>query len=66
MLPVINLYTNPPCYHTLANMRESIDHLCINPSPLVKSVYQKIIFLISQQKHMLWVLKRTLSMRRFF
>ena len=26
-------------------------------SPLVKSVYQKNIFLISQPKHMLWVLK---------
>ena len=29
-------------------------------------VYQKIIFLISQPKNMLWVLKRTVSMRRFF
>ena len=35
-------------------------------SPLVKSVYQKNIFLISQPKHMLWVLKSTISMRRFF
>ena len=34
--------------------------------PLVKNVYQKINFLISQPKHMLWVLKRTVSMRRFF
>ena len=34
--------------------------------PLVKSAYQKINFLISQPKHILWVLKRTLSMRRFF
>ena len=33
---------------------------------LVKSAYQKINFLISQPKHMLWVLKRTVSMRRFF
>ena len=31
-----------------------------------QSVYQKIIFLISQPKHMLWVLERTVSMRRFF
>ena len=30
------------------------------------SAYHKIIFLISQPKHMLWVLKRTVSMRRFF
>ena len=34
--------------------------------PLAKRVYPKFIFLISQQKHMLWVLKRTVSMRRFF
>ena len=35
--------------------------------PLVKIAYQKkIIFLISKPKHMLWVLKRTVSMRRFF
>ena len=34
--------------------------------PLVKSAYPKNSFLISQQKHMLWVLKRTVSMRRFF
>ena len=35
-------------------------------SPFVKRVYQKIIFLISQPKHTLWVLKRTISTRRFF
>ena len=34
--------------------------------PLVKSVYQKNNFLISQPKHMFWVLKRNISMRRFF
>ena len=33
---------------------------------LVKSAQQKLHFLISQPKHMLWVLKRTVSMRRFF
>ena len=33
---------------------------------LVKSVYQKINFLISHPKHMFWVLKRTVSMRPFF
>ena len=32
----------------------------------VKREYQKIIFLISQPKHMLSVLKRTVSMRQFF
>ena len=31
-----------------------------------KIAYQKIIFLISQPKHMLWVLIRTVSMRQFF
>ena len=34
--------------------------------PPDKSAYLKIIFLISQPKHMFWVLKRTVSMRRFF
>ena len=34
--------------------------------PLVKSAYQNNSFLISQRKHMLWVLKRTVSLRRFF
>ena len=33
---------------------------------MVKNVYPKYIFLISQPKHMLWVLKRTVSMRRLF
>ena len=33
---------------------------------LVKSEKQKNIFLIFKPKHMLWVLKRTVSMRRFF
>ena len=33
---------------------------------LVKSAYQKINFLISQPKYMLWVLKKTVSMRGFF
>ena len=34
--------------------------------PLVKSASKKNIFLISQPKHMLWVLIRTISMRLFF
>ena len=34
--------------------------------PSVKSAYQKINVLLSQAKHMLWVLKGTVSMRRFF
>ena len=31
-----------------------------------ESAYLKIIVLISQPKHILWVLKRTVSMRRLF
>ena len=34
--------------------------------PPDKSAYWKIIFFITHPKHMLWVLKRTVSMRRFF
>ena len=37
-----------------------------NSRTLVKSGNKKFNFLISQPKHMLWVLKRTVSMRRFF
>ena len=38
----------------------------IKARPPDKSVYWKTIFFISHPKHMLWVLKRTVSMRRFF
>ena len=31
-----------------------------------KGAYWKTIFFISHPKHMLWVLKRTVSMRQFF
>ena len=34
--------------------------------PPDKSVYWKITFFISHPKHILWILKRTVSMRRFF
>ena len=34
--------------------------------PPDKSEYWKVIFFISHPKHMLWVLKRTVSMRPFF
>ena len=34
--------------------------------PPDKSVYWKIISFISHPKHILWVLKRTVSTRRFF
>ena len=35
-------------------------------SPKPHGAYLKINFLISQLKHMLWVLKRPVSVRRFF
>ena len=34
--------------------------------PVVKNVYQNINFLISQPKHMLWVLKRRVSLSQLF
>ena len=34
--------------------------------PLVENAQQKNIFIVSQPKHMLWVFKRAVSMRRFF
>ena len=36
------------------------------PRPPDKNAYLKTIFFISHLKHMLWVLKRTVSLRRFF
>ena len=36
------------------------------PGLALEIVVRKEKHLISQQKHMLWVLKRTVSMRRFF
>ena len=39
--------------------------LSLSIRTLVKDVYQKNNFLISQPKLMLWVFKRTVSMRRF-
>ena len=53
------------------NKKESRLDILINNAgttyrPLVKSVYQKKRILISQPKHMLWILQRTVLMRRFF
>ena len=39
---------------------------CLQYRPPDKSVYWNMIFFISQPKHMLWVLKRTISKRWFF
>ena len=50
--------------HLSANMDFKNNTFCYRP--LVKSAQQKNNFLISQPSHMLWVLIRTVSMRRFF
>ena len=42
------------------------NHLEETVRPPDKSANWKIIFFISHPKHMLWVLKRIVSMRRFF
>ena len=55
-------------YHNSLKRTTCITRLCWTPTNRTpdKSAYQKINFLISQPKHMLWVLKLTVSMRRFF
>ena len=44
----------------------NIFHCWLSFRHLVKSVYQKNNLLIFKPKHTLWVLKRTVPMRRFF
>ena len=55
-------------YRTLGKLFEfnNVTNKIISIRPPDKSAYLKIIFLISHPKHMLWVLKSTVSMRRFF
>ena len=48
------------------NLRSAVAQLVECYRPPDKSVYLKIIFLVFQPKQMLWVLKRTVSMRQFF
>ena len=49
------------------NLAKKLDQLKrLRPPDKGALLLIKIIFLISQPKHMLWVLKRTASMRRFF
>ena len=47
-------------------INRKVIHVHSRYRPLAKSGYQKINFLISLPKHMLWVLKRTVSLRWFF
>ena len=51
----------PPVRHTRDEIRYASTY-----GPLDKSMWLKINFLISQPKHKLWVLKRTVLMRQFF
>ena len=61
------LYQLPSHYHIQCHYcLQCLDQNVSIARPPDKSVYQKIIFLISHPKHMLWVLKRTVSMRQFF
>ena len=55
---------SPPFFaHCVFKKNKFVFELC---RPLVKSEYQKNNFLISQPKYMLWILKRTVSMRGSF
>ena len=47
-------------------MFSGLERFVVIYRPFVNSAYQNINFLISQPKPMLWVLKRTVSMRRLF
>ena len=51
-------YCKSKCFDNLKNAVDCLFRM------LVKSAKQKFNFVISQPKHMLWVLKRTVSMRR--
>ena len=50
-----------PCYENTIKTK-----ITVKSRPPDKSVYWKTIFFISHPKHMLWVLKRTVSMRLQF
>ena len=58
-----------PChaeYFYVLHSTTSFILLTCSARTLVKSMYRKFNFLISQPKHMLWVFKRTVSLRWFF
>ena len=59
--PVLMVYDS--CEVTL-NWPSGLWEFIIRPPD--KTAYLKIIIFISEAKHMLWVLKRTVSMRQFF
>ena len=60
------LYMSCICNSKLEQLHAFQEIDLLNIKTIVKSAQLKINFLISQPKHMLWVLKRNVSMRRFF
>ena len=52
--------------HVLGAQNNFLFEMVLLSKPLVKSGYQNVNFLISEPKNMLWVLKRNVSLRRFF
>ena len=54
------------CVQTLWKAKTGCNRDIVITRPPDTSAYLKIIFLISESKHMLWVLKRTVLLRRFF
>ena len=56
--PTDSLASTPPVKRLMSTLQDSLNW--------TKSSNEKLFFLISQPKHMLWVLKRTVSLRRFF
>ena len=59
---IISILMDYPIHINIISMEY---HINIKQALSQESVPKKY-FLISQPKHMLWVLKRTVSMRRFF
>ena len=61
---VINITLNT-CLQELETVKNQFEQLQTEKEDTSKKLH-KFKFLISQSKHMLWVLKRTVSMRRLF
>ena len=65
---MINVFTHLTCIVHL--LHYAAPYLCppvhLLYRTLDETAYQKKYFIISHSKHMLWVLKRTISMKWFF
>ena len=63
------MYSMKQFFWVSTSVSEQLDNYlyrCQHSWTVVQSAYQKFNSLISKPKHMLWVLKRTVSMRRIF